>query len=196
MPKKKKNFYSRERLDLTADQRTALEAKKQKHKLKRKQRKNEKKGLGSCASESHTATTSPAAEILAPDASVLVQDTKRLSVLFWNVSRIYHYFHEFCCRLISCRVTTCFNHLPLLLATAQMLAQINIFDRDGRSKYGHCATQHLMWNWRKHLIYKLLVDSGADVLCLQEVDQRLFVEDILPYLQSMVWLFYDMLSTF
>ena len=77
-----------------------------------------------------------------------------------------------------------------------MLAQVNIFDHLGRSKFGHCATQHLMWNWRKPLIYKLLVDSGADVLCLQEVDHRLFLEEILPYLQSMVFLLYVLLQIF
>ena len=77
-----------------------------------------------------------------------------------------------------------------------MLAQVNIFDDIGRSKFGHCTTQYLMWNWRKSLIYKTLVDSGADVLCLQEVDRRLFLEEILPYLQSKVFLFYILLQRF
>ena len=84
----------------------------------------------------------------------------------------------------------------ILIVHLQMLAQINIFEDNGKSKYEHCSTRCLMWKWRKPLVLKLLIDSGADALCLQEVDHQLFLEDILPYLQSMVLcpLLYDVTS--
>ena len=95
MPKKKKkNFYSREKSDLTPNERAALEAKKEKHKLKRKQRREEKKEFGNGATQPHTAATSPTVKILDRDASLMVHESKRLSVLFWNVGRIYYYIGE------------------------------------------------------------------------------------------------------
>ena len=79
---------------IAADERAALETKMEERNLKRKKRSGENNGFGNCVSEPHTAATLPTVEILGPDTSLLVQQTKRLSVLFWNVGCICHCIGE------------------------------------------------------------------------------------------------------
>eukprot|EP00123_Amoebidium_parasiticum_P007374 comp18077_c0_seq1/m.18687 comp18077_c0_seq1/g.18687 ORF comp18077_c0_seq1/g.18687 comp18077_c0_seq1/m.18687 type:complete len:618 (-) comp18077_c0_seq1:319-2172(-) len=64
----------------------------------------------------------------------------------------------------------CYNVLCDVYATRQM--------------YGYCPTWALDWNHRREVIKKEIVDIGADIVCLQEVETSQFHAFFLPELRA------------
>lgn len=48
--------------------------------------------------------------------------------------------------------------------------------------YGYVASWALEWNYRKDLIKQQLLESKADIMCIQEIDMRNFHDYFLPEL--------------
>ena len=51
-----------------------------------------------------------------------------------------------------------------------------------RNMYGYSPSWALAWDYRKKLVRSQLIESGADIICLQEVDLESFNEFFVPLL--------------
>ena len=51
-----------------------------------------------------------------------------------------------------------------------------------RNMYGYSPSWALAWDYRKKLVRSQLIESGADIICLQEVDLENFNEFFMPQL--------------
>lgn len=56
---------------------------------------------------------------------------------------------------------------------------------DNSSLYSHCRRPYLFWNYRLPNILRELRDMNADILCLQEVQEDHYQEQIKPSLESL-----------
>lgn len=48
--------------------------------------------------------------------------------------------------------------------------------------FNYCAPHHLDPEYRKQLVLAEVLGYGADVVCLQEVDEKVFYEYLVPHL--------------
>ncbi|KAM4041156.1 protein angel homolog 2 isoform 2-T2 [Anomaloglossus baeobatrachus] len=56
---------------------------------------------------------------------------------------------------------------------------------DNSSLYSHCRRPYLFWNYRLPNILRELQEMNADILCLQEVQEDHYQEQIKPYLEAL-----------
>ncbi|XP_044145874.1 protein angel homolog 2 [Bufo gargarizans] len=56
---------------------------------------------------------------------------------------------------------------------------------DNSSLYSHCRRPHLFWNYRLPNILRELQEMNADILCLQEVQEDHYQEQIKPSLEAL-----------
>ena len=63
-----------------------------------------------------------------------------------------------------------------------MLAQCLLDEH--RNLYEHCAPLYSSWEYRKYYLLQQLIDSTADILCLQEVDETAYLSFFLPNLRE------------
>ncbi len=51
--------------------------------------------------------------------------------------------------------------------------------------HSYCPVQYLEWPYRRNLIQRELARYAADIVCLQEVETRVFEEELTPFFSEM-----------